>query len=453
MLCAMAIGAAAGCQDPFTDRLRELEVLHAQGRYDQAAALLDSGDAGKVYGDKNALLYWMDRGAIALARDNPELAVEQLDKAEDFMEVRRESTVADDAARWLINDREATYYAEPYEEQYVNVLKLLAQLEQGNISGGATVEARRMAGKADVLRERYLRSMSAIEERGSRSVRGFSTPTSAAGYANPSGEFIESPLGIFLSAITFMKAGEPEMADVAIRRLATAFQTQQGLIGAVREQDFRSLAEVESADINLLVVALSGRGPTKQPERFGPIQLYTYTVYFELPVLRGGSAEAARARVIIDGGEGGSGGGFTQELALIEDLRAVATENHRRQLPLIQARAYLRSSLKAAAFAIGTEAARRGTSRKETAQVAVEIAGILGGLLFVTQTEKADLRAWTFLPGQAHVGIMKLAPGEHRVRVEYLSATGAVLYSTPERAIAVQDRASALTTVVEHFWR
>mgnify|MGYP000614730857 CR=1 FL=1 len=133
-------------------------------------------------------------------------------------------------------------------------------------------------------------------------------------------------------------------------------------------------------------------------------------------------------------------------------MRSVARANHQRQMPLIYARAFLRSSLKAAAVAVGTEAARRGRGGKHNTQSVIEIAGIIGGLLFVSQTEKADLRCWTFLPGQAHVGMAKLPAGEHCVRIEYL-AQGRVLYTTPPRTITVGASPSDLTTVVEHFWR
>jgi hypothetical protein len=106
--------------------------------------------------------------------------------------------------------------------------------------------------------------------------------------------------------------------------------------------------------------------------------------------------------------------------------------------------------------AIATEAARRGSRGHHDTQTAIEIAGILGGLLFVSQTEKADLRCWAFLPGQAHVGLLNLPQGEHTVRIEYLSAGGGVLYSAPPRTVragGAAGNANDLTTVVEQYWR
>lgn len=440
------VGSLGGCADPMRQMGQDLQALHATGRYDAAAALLDQEAAQGTFGEKNRLLYWLDRGAVALAQDDTAKAIEMLEKAEAVMDVQRESTTGDEIARWLVNDTAAAYVGEPYEDIYVNVLKLLAQLERGEIQGGATVEARRMAGKADVLRDRYLRTLEAVNKKGTSEVRGFSTPTLGSERFSSAGEFVESSLGTYLTAVTFMKSGEPESQSVAARRLATAIESQGRLIGPVRAADFQGLGDVKPSEANAMFVAVSGRGPTKVPQQFGPIPLYTYTIYFELPELRGGSAEVDQARVVFDDGL------TPVTLALVEDMGLVAKANHERQLPLVYARSFLRSSLKAAAVAVGTEAARRGTRKKETAQAAVEIIGILGGLLLVTQTEKADLRCWSFLPARAHVALAKLPPGEHPARIEYLSG-GRVVFTTAPRTIRVGDGPGDLATMVGHYWR
>lgn len=448
LVCAGLVCALlGGCNEAYNAAQRDLVAMHATGRYDAAAAMLDDPANRARFAEKSQLLVWLDRGAIGLAQGRPEVAIGELEKAESFMEVRRESGAGDDITRWLVNDASTTYIGEPYEEIYVNVLKLAARLEHGELDtsggGGATVEARRMAGKADVLRDRYLRSLEAVNKKGTAEVRGWADATASTS----DGQFIESPLGLMLSAVAFMKAGESELQGVAARRLMTAIDAQRGLIGPVRAEDFQGLGERRSDDVNVCFVAFSGRGPTKVARTFGPIPVYTYTIYYEIPELEGGSAEADSARVVFEDPA------LTPiELPLVEDMRQVAKANHQRQLPVIQARAILRSSLKAAAVAIGTEAARYGTRKKESAQAAVEIIGVIGGLLLVSQTEKADLRCWTFLPGQAHAGIAKVPPGEHRVRIEYLSG-GRVLYSTPPRSVTVPAANAGMATVVGHYWR
>ncbi len=456
-LCVSVVGVLfPGCTTAFDTNRATLESMHAGGAYDLAAALLDNPAQKDLYADKNKLLYWLDRGAIALARDNTELAIELLEKAEDSMETKREPTGGEQLATWLLNDTAKPYYGQPYEEIYVNVLKMLAQLEAGRIENGAVVEARRAAGKANVLRDRYVRTREATVGTGDARFQSTLASTSNLVQTNEQGEFIESTLGDFLSAVAFMKNGDWNDQAVAGRRLHTAIELQRTLQGgqSIDEAPFASVGELRPEEVNVVVVGLSGRGPTMVARRVGPIPIFEWPVYFELPELRGGSEEVGEVRVVCEpidlGGKAASVA--PARLSKIEDMRAVAMENHRRQLPLIYARTLLRSQLKAAAWFAASQAVRHSSSRGSSRDLAT-IGMIVGGLAFVGLTEKADLRCWTFLPGRADAAMLRLPPGKYRVRVEYLSRTGGVLYTSPAREITAGGDPRDLTTVVEHFWR
>lgn len=442
-LLGLVVGLSAGCR-PFADHRAALEATYAAGRYDQAAAMLDDPKLHALYGDKNELLWKLDRGAVAAALGDDDTAIELLNRAEDQIEVQREKSAGDVIGQWAINDTAAKYIAEPYEDLYVNVVKILAQLAAGRIDGGATVEARRMAGKADMLRDRWLKYEDAVKSRGGRAVESDPSGPTAV---NNKGEFIESPLGTFLTAVTFMKSGDPEFQRVAGKRLVDSIKLQQGLIGPVREEDFAGLDEMSPDEVNVLIVALCGRGPTKVAQRIGPIPLGTIPIYMELPQLRTYLSEAAAARIEIDGESAPAA--EKKSLKLVEDLSAVATENHRRALPAIYARTLLRYAIKAGLSVALTEAARKNAG--DSNQGLVQIAGVLAGLAVIGATEEADLRSWTFLPGQARVGLMKLPPGRHTARVVYESASGGDLYATPWRTIDASE--GGLASVVTHYWR
>jgi hypothetical protein len=454
LLCCFLLLPA--CTTAFDANRATLEAMHASGAYDQAAAMLDNPAQKGLYADRNKLLYWLDRGAIALAQRDDARAIDLLEKAEDSMETKREPTGGEQLSTWLLNDTVKPYYGQPYEEIYVNVLKMLAQLQAGRIENGATVEARRAAGKADVLRDRYVRTRDATTQTGDARFKSTLASTSNFVQANEQGEFIESTLGDFLSAMAFMKSGDWNDQAVAGRRLHTAIELQRSLQGGagVEEAHFANVGEIKPEDVNVVVVGLSGRGPTMVANRVGPIPIFEWPVYFELPELRGGSEEVGSTRVIcepIDIG-GQSATVLPAQLFKIEDFRAVAAENHRRQLPLIYTRTLLRSQLKAAAWFAASEAVRRSSSRGSARDLAT-IGMIVGGLAFVGLTEKADLRCWAFLPGRADAAMLKLLPGKYRVRIEYLSRTGGLLYTSPPRDITAGADPKDLTTVVEHFWR
>jgi hypothetical protein len=117
-------------------------------------------------------------------------------------------------------------------------------------------------------------------------------------------------------------------------------------------------------------------------------------------------------------------------------------------LPLIYQRTLLRYMVKAGISLAVTEGLRAGASDQD--QGWVQLAGVLGGLAALAATERADLRSWVFLPGQARVALVKLAPGEHRVRVVYESWGGGAAYSTPWQTVNVPER--GLATIVTHYW-
>ncbi|MCW5765724.1 MAG: hypothetical protein KIT68_07090 [Phycisphaeraceae bacterium] len=450
MAAVVAVGTllAGGCA--FEGHRRELEALHATGRYDEAARVLDDQRTQGLYGRKDDLLYLLDRGAIALALDDAPGALSRLEAAEAIMDRQHGPSVGDTVVSWLFNDAATTYVGEPYEDIYANVLKLLAQLEAGNIQGGATVEARRAASKADVLRTRYGDRSRAVNEAADPRLRQAMAAGPMdlrdGGRAGPAGEFIESSLGCYLTAVTFMKTGEPENQRVAGRRLVATLQAAQGLAAGVNAGAFESLGELPPDAANVLVVGFSGRGPTKRAQRIGPIPVFDWPVYFELPVLRYQPSEVAGVRVRATPVDVAGETPFETPLSLVENLGAVATENHRRELPLIYARALIRSSAKAGASFAVTQSVRRSNRNNDAAV----IASVLGGLAAVALTERADLRCWVFLPGQAHAGLLKLEPGQWRITVDYLSSTGGVIASGPERTVRITGASNELTTIVEH---
>ena len=459
------LGLLGGCA--FQQHREELAQLHAAGRDRDALALLESPASQKLYGDNDRLLYLLDHGALMLESGQPDRALAELEQAEQMMDYGGNKTAADGITEWLINDTATPYVGEPYESIYVNVLKLCAQLTrtdqggfgasgsgaQGVISGGATVEARRAAAKADFLRNRYAASQSALNsEVRSRDIdpsesQGVNEPDIRVAPPTTAGQFIESPLGTYLTAVAFMKSGEAGAQETAGRRLNDSIQQQGRLIGDVNPQAFTSLGSLNPSDANVLLIAFSGVGPTKVVQRVGPIPIFTYPLYFELPVLRSRSTPITKVRATLtphDATEANPP--QIVELNLIENLSRVAEENHRRQLPQIYQRTLIRASIRSAAAVVGTEALRRSSSRNSRS--GVEIAGVIGGLLAMTALERADTRCWIFLPGQAHVALAKLPAGAFDATIEYLDDAGRIIDTRSHKDLTAADAPSALATAL-----
>lgn len=439
----------SGCVSAFDQHRGELRAALDAGRPDAAAGMLDDPEVQSLYDERNRTLWLMERGAVALSMGEPTLALERLIDAEKAIEAKRELDSADQLATWMLNDTVAPYLAPPHEEMYLHVLRLLAQLERGNLDGGATVEARRLAGLSNILRDRYLREVAALKsEAGERSQLmerqvgpGLATPTG--------GEFIESALGTYLTAVTFMKTGDREFQRVAGRRLVEAMEAQPNLFAGIPIDRFRGVGELEAGSANVLVVALRGRGPTLVAERVGPIAIYSAPVYFELPRLRtrGGAAGPVTARIES---VGAAAEARSVTLDDIEDLGRVSEANFERTLPLIYQRTLLRYLLKAGATIGASEAVAQGQGSGENRDL-IRVVGGLIGLAFLGATERADLRSWEALPATASVALLKLEPGTYRIRVGEGAANAAegVLGGWREIEIPASDPAGTLTTVVQ----
>ncbi len=450
---AATLGA---CRSSFDTHREVLRGQVAQGRWEEAAESLDEPRTRKLYGSRNELLWLYDRGTVAQALGDSATTVETLNRAEAIMDTERGENVGDVLSALLVNDTLRRYTGEPYEDIYLNVFKMLAHLRAGDIDGGATVEARRLAGKANMLRDRYLEIYPATKQQAARSIGearpdGPSTgggglipsldaelPPAVGGTVaeNERGAFIESTLGLYLTAAVWMEMDEPGNQRVAAERLAQTIDLHRELMRGVDPGDFTDLATRTPDDSDLLVVALSGLGPTKRVFRFPPIIIDGAPIYFELPYVRAGPGAAASARVIVDRDP-------PMNLAFVEDIGGVAEENFRRALPLIYIRTLARAAVKALAVREGVKAFE-DKNDNDWARLGVYI----GALLVPGLTERADTRSWESLPGKAHVGQLALPPGKHRVRVEWLNDAGFVVDESGVFTVIVEPGAGLQTIVV-----
>lgn len=425
---------AGGCSNVarFQPRLNE---FHARGDYSGAAALLDSEATREAYGDKSGLLWHMERGSVALAAGDPELAVKRFDTAEAASAYNYDPTRGDVFTMWTLNDAEATFVAQPYEDMYINVFKTLAYLEQGKVDGFATAEALRQLRKAEHLRDVYGKYMQMAGAQDKAGV--LKTDGAQAGLGiKDAGQFVESPLGAYLSCVTFMAVDERNNQELAARRLVDAVKQQQSIVGPVKAEDFESLTRLNREDVNVLVVALTGRGPMKRESRLRA-PLLDLVVDIPYPKLMMQPSAITGAFLEVEGSTDAPG-----RLALVEDMASVSAENYRRAEPAVYSRTLVRVAGKLGLVAGASVAAHQGDKKGNYTLAAVTA---VVGVLAVQATEKADLRSWVFLPGQARVMLAKLPPGQHRVRMVYEMASGSTVREE-WKTIEVRDR--GLTTVI-----
>lgn len=410
IVVALMLCAGLGCESAFDRHRDRLVNAHDRGDYTGASIMLDEANEKGLYSRRSRVLWLLERGAAAAAEGDTDRAIEMLNAAEFHTEMFNEQSISDIAGQWLVSERASRYITRAYEEQYINVIKMLAHFDAGTIENGPTVEARRMALKANEMRDRFEELLDEIHDRGGQSEVRFDRP----------GQFIESPLGVYLSAVAFIESGQSDMASTAIRRLESAANAQAGLGISSDISYVNSLSGFDDQKQDALFVAVGGVGPTLARQNVGPYYVYVTPIYFELPqIVRGGSG-ADRAIAEIEYSDGTTG---SVELDFIEDFSAVAEANFESELPLVHARTYLRALTKSGIFTAGGL-----VLENSDADPAIKAAGLLvsivGGLAYLAVTEKADVRCWTMLPGAAWASVIDLPEGAHRARVVFLGPGG-----------------------------
>lgn len=451
-----AAAGSVGCSSGVENAQRQLDMMHVRGDYPAAAKFLEDPQTVKAYeadrpNGKDMVLWQLERGAVALAEGDGARSITLLSRAEDRTRYNYERSSGDILSTWVWNDTAPEYLAAAYEDQYVNVLKILAYLEMGQIEGKATAEARRFSDKARFLRDAFGRYFRAVNQ---ETEKKYARDAASAKFDDPrlqryakaadAPDFIESPLGAYLSAISFLKtSGEADAQRGAGLRLLDAIGQQGRLIGDVDPQPFQSLPELRPSDVNVAVVAFSGRGPTKVKDEFGPIFLWYTTIKIVLPRLRQNPSEVVSAYLEASDGQ-------RHDLNLVEDMSRVATENFERQMPEIYQRTMLRVFAKATAVGAATVVTDESTRRSDSGEAFAAQAAIRAiGFLYMWLSEDADIRGWTMLPGQARVAHVKLPPGTQNARVVYRTARGTTIEGK-WREIHVPSTPDGLVTIVEH---
>jgi hypothetical protein len=455
LLVVLPASRLGGCSAGVVNAQRELEVLHAQGEYARAAELLDDPKTVQAYEadrreGRDAVLWQLERGSTAMALHDPSKAIPLFNSAEERTRYNYERSSGDVLGTWVFNDTAPEYLASAYEDQYVNVFKILAYLQLGQVEGKATAEARRFGDKARYLRDvfgRYFKASNA-EAKERLAAKGGSVrleDSRLEKYARADGpsEFVESPLGAYLAAISFLKtSGEAQAQEGAARRLLDAIAQQGAVIGDVKPEAFESLPTAAPRDVNVLAVAFSGRGPIKTKEQFGPIFLWYTTINIVLPRL-------VTQPTTVTGAYLETSDGQRMDLALVEDMSRVSAENFERQMPEIYSRTMARAIAKSVAVGAATIATDEATRRSDNGTAAAaQLAVRALGFLYMWGTEDADIRCWTMLPGQARVAHVRLSPGVQRVRLVYTTRGGATI-PREWREVAITDDPFQLVTIVE----
>lgn len=397
-------GCAAYRLDRAQDGLRSSFASHD---FQKTVKLLQKYEKEEIYKQRDHVLFNLEMGMAQHFNRHYDSSSVHLNKAEDRMEQLYTKSVSRGVQAFLLtNDNTLEYDGEDYEDIYLNVFKSLNFIHQNNLEA-ALVEARRISFKLSQLEIKYKGMAKALQNADTLGRQEWK-----AGKINVQ----NSALGHYLSSILYAKSGRPDDARIAYQNLQEAFDEQPGIY-SFRKRDTKSLQKIRDPQAyNLLLTAFAGRAPIKRQQ---DVRTYLHEedlyLKFSLPSLHLYRSKVQRVRAVIDDT-------LVVPVPLLEEMDIVAREIYKAKEPIIYARAFARSFVKAAGVATASNAIEE---ENEDLGLLANIFGKIGQEV----SEKADLRSWQTLPGKAYANVVRLEPGRHKLRMEYLDRNGQLLYS------------------------
>ncbi|WP_421774396.1 hypothetical protein [Gracilimonas sp.] len=419
----------AGCAAYQLDSAQnELRTSFASGDYTTTVQLIEKLEKEEVYQNKEKVLLHLEHGLVNHFASNYEQSSYHFTEAENEMDVLFTKSVSRAIKSFVVNDNTLAYDGEDYEDIYLNIFKCLNYIHQDELES-ALVEVRRVTYKLERLDQKYNGLVESLSKADTTNTDRHEWKTGDTNIQN-------SALGRYLSTILYAKTNKPDDARIEYENLLKAYREQPSVYSTgPNESQLRQITEPER--YNVLVQAFAGRAPIKEQN---DIRLYldetdTY-LKFSLPSLKTFNSQVSSVKVNFEDGK-------TAQLDLIEEMDQVAKEVYKVKEPIIYARTFVRTFLKAAA------AAKMKKEAKKEDETLGSIVNILGKIAQET-TEKADLRSWQTMPGKAYATVLNLPVGEHQVEVQYYGHSGQLIHTQP-RTITVREN-ETLKLVESIYW-
>ncbi|MEQ8577668.1 MAG: hypothetical protein RIC57_03060 [Balneola sp.] len=413
LACFFMIGVVlSGCHSYVLDDAQfDLRDSFTAADYQSSEELLKKLKKKNIYRSKDQVLYNLESGMIYHFSNKYDSSSFYLSNAENEIDQNYTKSVSRGVGAFLTNDNKLVYDGEPYEDVYLNAFKALNYIHLQDWEA-ALVETRRMTYKMEQLD---------IKIKGLASAFAKSDSTGKTDWKTGDVNIQNSALGHYLSTVLYAKAGDIDDARIEREKLEIALK-EQATLNTGRNIVKSDLSKLQNSNTyNVLLAGFTGRAPYKVQEDarvfmddYDDEKDNEFYLKFSFPVLRTYHSDINYVRAVINDS-------ITTPLDLIEQMDKVSAEVYKAKQPIIYSRALIRASSKA----VGTKIISGAVREKN------EFLGDLLQLLgFIAQeaTEKADLRSWQTMPGQAWLKTIKLPEGINTIRIEYVGRNGRVRY-------------------------
>jgi hypothetical protein len=396
-------------------------VIYREG-FAEGAALIEK-NKNAIYRDKDAVLYYLDRGLLTHFAGQYGESTGLLLDGERAIEAAFTKSVTQEIGSYILNDNTREYEGEDYEDIYLNAFNALNYYHL-NDTEDALVEIRRMNNKLRFLSSKYGLITSRLQQKALEESVKLPPNPDAAGIA-----FTDSALARYMGMLFYRGDGKDDDARIDLNYLKLAFANAPGVYPFPLPASLDAELAVPPGKARLNVLGFSGLAPVKEEEALRiPLPGMRY-IKIALPVMVSRPSAVRRVEVAVHTGE-------KFNLELLEDIDAVARETFKAKAGLIYLKSVLRGLTKGLTAARLQAAADDREVDRSTSTV-LDILS-LGVQVFAEASEQADLRMARYFPARAYVGGINLDPGVYSFTVTYYAGNGRVIASYPYKDVGVQ---------------
>lgn len=399
-------------------------------RYVDADAVVEKNK--NDYGDRNLLLYYLDRAFLLHLAGRYQESNRFFEKAADQIDRLYTQSISTHAGAMLTNDNLLPYEGEDFETVLIHLFSALNYAALGE-RDEALVEARQVDARLNLLNDRYTQKNVYKEDAFARYLSGILYET--RGESNDAFISYRKAYDAFQDYKKNYQTPVPSRLGLDLIRMTNVLHLPEEL------QEYKTLfpesvqpaSEPSSAQNGeVVVVTYEGRAPVKEdyfidapvPDGSGG----AYIVRVALPRFVPRPSKIGSVEVTFRQGETL----LKQRSDLMEDIGAIAKKNLEDRISRISAKAIARATAKyIAARTAKHEAKKRGGEGAE----------ILTGFLtnvYSLATEQSDKRSWQTLPAKIRLARISLAPGEWEGRIAYYSDQGRLIEERPIPPLKVE---------------
>lgn len=460
LLIALAWLPLAACASPADVNQQMLPHLES-GNHAGALAVLESSEDD--YGDKDAVLYHLERGMLHHYAGSYEESNESLERAKRLAELHYTKSITAEASTFLANDNTRPYYGENFERALLHAFGALNYQALGRTEE-ALVEIRQL--------NFLLRQFAVDDGQGNR--------------------YQDDGFGHYLAALFFEEDRDWDEAWVAYKKALDAYagyaelygvQTPAGLrrdarrlaarLGREVEIEFQGRYGLEALEPvppdagQVVVLHYNGRAPVKIDTFIDIAFVHGWPYVNKIDVEGEDQKKIAQASQIATSLFASdmvriafpeyrdvphrihhvdvhpASGGRVVPAELVENVGAIAQQDLQDRIARVRAKAIARAVVKYAIGKIAEEAAREAGG-KDYGDLAGALVSV-GSALVRTASEVADKRAWFTVPDEIWMCQLDLAPGDRMLKLSYRNTQGEVVQEEVTRVQVVPGRRTFVT--------